>query len=166
MMNHGFLGNDSSFMLDVVVCALVVVVPALLYSLYLVKVKRNYLWHKKLQLLLGIVLLLTVSAFEIDLQWVHRGWENVVNKPEQSTPRLNSEQLRSVRMLLRIHLLFAVTTPLLWGVTIFLALKRFPSPPVPMAHSDWHRRLGWLSMIDLTLTSVTGLLFYYYAFMV
>ena len=36
-MKHGFLGYQSTFMLDFVVTALVLIVPALLTSLYLVK---------------------------------------------------------------------------------------------------------------------------------
>eukprot|EP00913_Durusdinium_trenchii_P028430 g26658.t1 len=163
-MNDGFLGYDTSFMLDFVVCALALVVPALLYSLYLVKYRRNYLWHRNLQLALGIVLLLAVSAFEVDLQLVHGGWENVANKPGE-TPRLVGEQFDAARRLLWVHLVFAISTPLLWIATIVLALKRFPSPPVPNAHSRLHKRLGWLSAIDITLTSITGLIFYYVAFM-
>jgi putative membrane protein len=162
-MSHGFLGNDSSFMLDVVVCALLLIVPTLLYSLFLVKVKKKYLLHRNMQLALGAVLLVAVSAFEIDLQLVHKGWENVVNKPGQPV-HLDAEQLESARTLLWVHLVFAVTTPVLWLTTIVLAMKRFPSPPVPNEHSGLHQKLGWLSTVDITLTSVTGLVFYYVAF--
>jgi putative membrane protein len=66
--------------------------------------------------------------------------------------------------MLYVHLCFAVSTPFLWGATIFLALKRFPNPPVPGPHSALHKKLGWLSVIDLVMTSVTGLAFYYMAF--
>lgn len=162
-MRNGFLGYDASLMLDVVVCALALVVPALLFSLYLVKVRKNFLWHRNMQVGLGIVLLLTVSAFEVDLQIVHGGWENIVNKPSK-LPRLSGEALEFVRRVLWVHLVFAISTPLLWATTIGLALKRFPSPPVPSEHSGLHKPLGWLSAIDITLTSVTGLLFYYFAF--
>ena len=160
-MADGFLGYKASFMLDVVVCALVLIVPALLTSIYLVKVRRNFLWHRNMQLVLGGVLLATVGAFEVDLQIVHDGWENIVAKRE--TP-LSSEELESVRKLLWVHLVFAISTPFLWAATIYLALKRFPSPPAPAEHSRLHKRLGWLSTIDITLTSITGLLFYYNAF--
>lgn len=163
-MSDGFLGYNTSFMLDFVVCALVLVVPALMFSLYLVKFKRKYLWHRNLQLSLGIVLLVAVAAFEVDLQLLHQGWENVVNKPGE-TPRLTEAELESARKVLWVHLVFAVSTPVLWIVTIVLALKRFPFPPTPNAHSRLHKRLGWLSTIDITLTSVTGLIFYYVAFM-
>jgi uncharacterized membrane protein YozB (DUF420 family) len=162
-MSHGFLGNDSSFMLDVVVCALLLIVPTLLYSLFLVKVKKNYLLHRNLQLGLGAVLFIAVSAFEIDMQLVHHGWENVVNKPGQPV-HLDAEKLEFARTLLWVHLIFAVTTPVFWATTIFLAMKRFPSPPVPNEHSGLHRKLGWISAVDITLTSVTGLIFYYFAF--
>lgn len=162
-MADGFLGYHASFMLDVVVCALVLVVPALGFSLYLVKVRRKFLWHRNLQVALGAVLLLTVAAFEVDLQIVHGGWETIVNKPGQE-PRLAVDALASVRRVLWVHLVFAISTPVLWGTTLGFALKRFPSPPHPAAHSRLHKTLGWLSTIDLTLTSLTGLAFYYVAF--
>jgi putative membrane protein len=97
----------------------------------------------------------------VDLHLVQGGWENVVAKQE---PPLSPEQLARVRTLLRIHLVFAATTPLLWIVTIVLALRHFPNPPLPGPHSRRHKVLGWLSTIDLTLTSITGLIFYYAAF--
>lgn len=160
-MKDGFLGYRTSFMLDFVVVALILIVPVLLYSLYAVKVQRRYVLHRNLQLALGLVLLLAVGLFEIDLQWVQRGWVNVVNK--RATP-LTTEQLGFVRTVLRIHLVFAISTPLLWVTTIVLALRRMPSPPQPCAHSRLHKTLGWLSTIDIVLTSVTGLIFYYFAF--
>lgn len=160
-MSHGFLGFDAStFMLDFVVTALVLVVPALLVSLYLVKVRRNYTAHRNLQLVLAGVLLAAVVAFEIDIR-VHGGWQAIV--AARKSP-LSAEQLETVRQTLYVHLVFAISTPVLWGTTIALAIKRIPKPPAPCAHSRLHKTLGWVSVIDLVLTSVTGLLFYYRAF--
>ena len=162
-MTNGFLGYNASFMLDVVVCALVLVVPALAYSIYLVKARRAYALHGNIQIALGIILLITVAAFEYDLQIVHGGWINIVNKPGES-PRLEGEALTRVRTVLRVHLIFAISTPLLWGATLWLALRRFPAPPRPSPHSRLHKTLGWLSTADIVLTSLTGLAFYYLAF--
>jgi len=64
-----------------------------------------------------------------------------------------------------VHLVFAISTPILWVITTVLALKHFPDPTLPSPHSPLHRKLGWLSTIDLVLTSFTGLMFYYMAFM-
>lgn len=161
MFQNGFLGNKASFMLDFVVVALILIVPILLFSLYSVKVRRQYALHKKLQLLLGAVLLVAVGAFEFDLHFIQGGWEKVVAKHE---PPLTPEQIGSVRRLLNIHLVFAASTPFLWVTTIVLALRRFPNPPTPGPHSGPHKVLGWLSTIDIVLTSITGLIFYWFAF--
>ncbi len=159
-MQDGFLGYKSSFMLDFVVAALVLIVPVLLFSLYTVKVRKNFLLHRNLQLLLGIVLLIAVAAFEVDLR-LQGGWLAVVNKGE---PKLTPEKLSFVGSLLVVHLVFAISTPFLWIATIVLALRRIPNPPQPGPHSGLHKILGWLSTIDITLTSATGLVFYYFAF--
>ncbi len=160
-MADGFLGNNASLMLDVVVCALVLVVPTLGFSLYLAKIRKSYLWHRNIQVALGAVLLVTVGAFEIDLQFVHDGWESIVAKRE---PPLSGQEFERVEKVLWVHLVFAISTPLLWAVTLWLAWKRFPSPPTPGEHSRLHKKLAWLSAVDITLTSFTGLLFYYCAF--
>lgn len=164
MLRDGFLGNHASFMLDFVVVALVLIVPILLYSLYAVKVRHQFVTHRRLQLLLGGVLLVAVALFEIDLHFIQGGWEAVVAKRPEPM-RLTPAQLAEVRSVLRIHLLFAISTPLLWTITIVAALRNFRSPPAPGPHSGWHKLLGWASAIDITLTSITGLIFYYYAFM-
>jgi putative membrane protein len=161
MLRDGFLGNHASFMLDFVVVALVLIVPILLYSLYAVKVRRQYTVHWNLQLLLAAVLLVAVALFEVDLHFVQGGWKNVVAK---RTVPVTTEQLAQIQTVLRIHLIFAISTPLLWIITIAAALRGFPNPPTPGRHSGWHKVLGWASAIDITLTSITGLIFYYFAF--
>ncbi|WP_010584755.1 DUF420 domain-containing protein [Schlesneria paludicola] len=159
-MKDGFLGYHASLMLDAVVVALVLVVPVLIFSLYSVKVRRRYTLHRNLQLGLAITLLVAVLAFEIDMHFVQGGWMQVVKKG----PPISTEQLALIRQVLRIHLCFAGSTPFLWATTIILALRRMPNPPTPCLHSRLHKTLGWLSTIDLVLTSVTGLIFYYVAF--
>ncbi|RPI89712.1 MAG: DUF420 domain-containing protein [Planctomycetaceae bacterium] len=161
-MHNGFLGYPASFMLDVVVCALIVVVPVLLFSLYVVKFQRNYALHKKLQLLLAGLLLVAVGLFEIDMQF-QGGINGILAK--RSRP-LTETELASFRNLLTVHLFFAVSTVFLWVATVVAAVRRFSSPPQPGPHSGWHKPLGWLSSIDITATAITGLLVYYYGFMV
>lgn len=161
MLRDGFLGHHASFMLDFVVVALIVIVPILLYSLYAVKVRHRYVTHRRLQLLLGVVLLVAVALFEVDLHFIQGGWKQVIAKrPVPLTP----EQVSQVQTTLRIHLIFAITTPFLWLITIVAALRGFANPPVPGSHSRVHKLLGWASAIDITLTSITGLIFYYFAF--
>ncbi len=151
-MADGFLGYPSSFMLDVVMLSLIVVVPTLLFSLYLVKFQRNFVLHRNIQTLLGAVLLVAVSLFEIDMR-MHGGfWEMTENHSS------------FMHWLLYVHLFFAVSTVPLWAATLILAWKRFPNPPAPNDHSPLHKRLGRLSAADITMTAVTGLMVYYYGF--
>lgn len=159
-MADGFLGYPSTFMLDVVVCALLLVVPALVYSIYLVKFKRAYREHRNLQTMLGAILFITVLLFELDMHVVHGGWQQIVAKGHEHT----AEQMATIKQLLRVHLLFAVSTVGLWIFTLFCAWRRFPNPPVPSPHSRLHKILGWISALDITLTSITGLIWYYVAF--
>lgn len=161
-MRNGFLGFDASFMLDFVVVALVAVVPVILWSLYVVKVQRNYALHRLLQIALGVILLVTVVAFEVDMR-MQGGWERIINK-DLASPRRSPDEIATIRQFLYVHLLFAISTPFLWGTTLALALKRFSAPPLPGPHSRLHKTLGWLSTVDLVLTSATGLAFYYIAF--
>lgn len=163
MFQSGFLGYPTTFMLDFVVCALALIVPLLLYSLWLARFRRRYLAHKRMQIALGLILLAAVTAFEVDVQMVHGGWENIVSR-QSLAPEQLQQKISAVRPWLLVHLVFAVTTPLLWAVTIVLALKRFGPNAHPGPHSQLHKFLGWASTIDITLTSVTGLLFYYHAF--
>ncbi|MGE5194806.1 MAG: DUF420 domain-containing protein [Deltaproteobacteria bacterium] len=161
-MSDGFLGYKASLMLDVVVCALAIVVPTLLFSLYAVKIRRNYRLHKALQITLGVVLLVAVGLFEVDMR-LHGGIDGILAK--RSRP-LTPDERTSFNTLLAVHLFFAVSTVFLWATTLVLAIKRMPRPPAPCEHSRLHKRLGWLSAADITLTSVTGLLVYYYGFVV
>ena len=161
-MTDGFLGFKASFMLDVVVCALIVVVPTLMCSLYAVKVRRNYALHKALQIALGGVLLVAIGLFEVDLR-MQGGIAGILAKRWRP---LSPNERESFNALLFVHLFFAISTVFLWAVTLILALRRMPVLPAPCDHSRLHKLLGWLSAADITLTSVTGLLVYYYGFVV
>ena len=150
-------------MLDFVVSALAIIVPVLVISICLVRYGRQYRRHRFIQTLLCVVLFAAVAAFEVDLQIVHGGWENVVAKSFTDDVLL-AAKIDESRPWLWLHLIFAITTPVVWLVTIVLAYRRFDSPPKPGPHSRMHRWLGWLSTIDVTLTATTGLVFYYVAF--
>ena len=108
------------------------------------------------------MLLAAVGLFEVDMR-LHGGIDGILAK--RSRPLSLSER-SSFDNLLYVHLFFAVSTVVLWATTLVLALKRIPNPPAPCEHTRLHKRLGWLSAADITLTSATGLMVYYYGFVV
>jgi putative membrane protein len=155
----GFLGTRASVMLDVVVLAMAVLVPALGFSVYLVKYRRRYALHKTIQLTLGVVLLVTVAAFESEMRF--HGWRH---RAAASPYGGNEGSVDWVSTVLAIHLIFSVTAALLWFVVIVRALRNFPALPQPGPHSAWHRRFATLAAIDMVCTAVTGWVFYWLAF--
>jgi uncharacterized membrane protein YozB (DUF420 family) len=157
LTSRGILSTRATFMLDFVFLAMFAVLPLLATSIYLVKSRRQYAVHKKLQLTLATVLLVAVVAFEIDLQLITKNWRPLA----QPSPFYAAGW---VDYSLWIHLAFAIPTPLLWLFVIVQALRQFPQPPAPGTYSRRHALWGWLAAAALTLTAVTGWVFYWMAF--
>jgi putative membrane protein len=161
-MSHGidgFLGTRATFMLDVVVLAMLVVLPVLAASIYLVKYRKQYALHKRLQLTLASALLVVVLLFELDMRV--NGWRD---RAEASPYMGGSGSTNWVTVALAIHLCFAVTAALLWTIVIVRAVRGFPRPPAPNDHSAWHRRFAKLAAYDMLCTAITGWIFYWLAF--
>ena len=154
---EGFLGTRASFMLDFVFLAMFAVLPVLGYSVYQVKFQHRFELHKKIQLTLGAVLLVAVTLFEVDMRI--NGWEHLAEESPYYGGRFSG-----VWISLYIHLVFAVTTALLWIWVIVAALRRFPKPPAPDVHSRQHIVLARLASVDMVATAVTGWIFYWLAF--
>lgn len=151
----GFLGTRASLMLDVVFVAMFVVLPVLGWSIYQVRQRRRYLLHKRVQLALGSVLLVAVTLFEIDMR-LHDWTLRAAASPYYPTG--------TVTTTLWIHLFFAVPTAVLWVYVIVQALRRFPQPPLPGAHSRSHIFWGRLAALEMLMTALTGWIFYWLAF--
>ncbi len=156
----GFLGTRGSLMLDVVFLAMFVVVPLLALSIWLVKRRGRYGLHKRLQLIMAAVLLAAVLLFEIDIRV--NGWE----ARAEPSPYFDPERKWTcpAGLSLIIHLSFAVPTLVLWIYVVVQALRKFHRPPQPGPHSASHARYGWLAAGGMTLTAVTGWIFYWVAF--
>jgi len=152
---NGFLGTRASLMLDVVFLAMFLVLPVLGVSIAMVRLRRNYAWHKQVQLILATVLLVAVAAFEIDMQLVS-GWrERAAASPFWKTGVMTS---------LYVHLVFSVSTFFLWIYVVEGALRNIPRPPGPSPYSRRHMFWARLAAIDLVLTALTGWIFYWLAF--
>jgi hypothetical protein len=152
----GFLQTRAPLMIDVVCLAMIGVVIVFAWSVYQVKVRHRYQLHKWTQITLGAILLVTVILFEVDIR-LH-GWE------ERAANALNGRPAQVVYTALYVHLVFAISTVLLWPITIWLAVANFSSPPAPGLHSRVHVPLARLAGADMVLTALTGWIFYWLAF--
>ncbi len=152
---EGFLPSSrATFMLDLVALAMFAILPTLSVAISFVRKHRDYNSHKKMMTAIALVLGVAVVLFEIEMRLV--GWRHLA----EPSPYFSTILFPS----LYIHLVFSISTTLLLIATIFLAWRQFPVPPRPSAHSSRHKILGRLSAIGLFMTSVTGWVFYYLAF--
>jgi hypothetical protein len=152
---NGFLGSRASIMVDIVALALLVILPVLSWSIWQVRTRKRYGLHKRVQVSLAIVLALAVALFEIDMRFVS-GWRDRAEASPYFPGRVDAA--------LAVHLVFAITTTLVWAVVVIRALRNFSTPPRPGAHSPSHRFWGWVAAIDMFFTAITGWIFYYLAF--
>jgi len=156
-MFEGFIpGSRASLMFDVVCLGMIIILPLLAYSIYLVRIKKNYQLHKRFQLVLGWTLLIVVVLFEIDVRLSKQQWI-------QATKASPFYQTILTPFLI-FHVIIATLTVLLWVVTIVNALRHFQTPPVPNAYSKTHRKLGIASAIFMFTTGITGISYYVMAF--
>lgn len=161
-MIDGFLGTRASFMLDFVFLAMFLVVPLLGVSVWLVKFRQKYLLHKRMQVLLAVVLLLAVVAFEADIRVSQMQGEPWTSRA--FNPAVATAPGPLVYPVLYVHLFFAVTTSLLWIYVTVQALRKFERDPRPNAYSPTHLFWAKLAAIDMLCTAITGCTFYYLAF--
>ena len=152
---QGFIpGSRGSFMLDLVAIAMLLLLPLMALGILLAKKQRDFTKHKKVMLSLSSILLIAVVLFEVEMRLI--GWKHLAAaSPYNDT---------LVTPILLVHMTFAISTSLLLFMTVIRALKNFPNPPQPTRYSLQHKKIGKLSAIGLTLTSTTGWLFYYLAF--
>ena len=66
----GFLGTRASLGMDVVLVGLLAVLPLLAWSVHLVRNRRNFAAHKRLQWVIATALLAAIVIFEIDVRLV------------------------------------------------------------------------------------------------
>jgi putative membrane protein len=156
----GFLPGRASLMLDVIVVAMFFVLLALGFSIYSVKYRQQYQRHKLIQISLASTLLTVLLLFEIDVHFIDKWMVRADPSPYFDAATRSG----LVVYALAIHLVFATTTFALWLTVILRASRHFPRPPGPNEHSRFHRRWGTAAALDMVMTTLTGWLFYWLAF--
>ena len=153
---HGILPTRGSLTLDLVFVATLLIVMVMTVSIGLVRFKRQYRWHRNLQLGTAVALLVTLVVFEVDMQ-VFTDWRALA----EPSPFYSSG---AVGVALAIHLGFAIPTPFLWAWTIVDAMRRFGKNATPNGDGKAHRIWGRISAVFMLLTTTTAWVFYYLAF--
>lgn len=146
--------SRATLIMDFVVIALIILLPVLCYSIHAIRYRRNVVKHRRLQTFLGIVLGIAIIAFELDVRI--NGWRHLA---EQS-PFYDTLVFPS----LFLHLIFAIPTLITWTTVLVSSLRNFRGGNVSQSKIDRHKLLGRLSAIGLFMTSITGWIFFWLAF--
>lgn len=152
----GILGTRASLTMDLMVLLMIIVVTALGWSVYQVKVHRRYHLHKRVQIPLGLALLVAIVMFELDVRL--NGWQ------DRAAGIVGGSVSSAVWVALSIHLVFAIASVILWPIVIVMAIRKFGHPPKPGAHSAVHVPWARAAAVGMVLTAVTSWAFYWTAF--
>lgn len=155
-MGSGFLAPRGSFMLDTVAVAMVLVTALLLVSVSAVRFYRNHRLHRRMQIFLALLLLVTIAGFELELRFF-TDWRALA-APSPYYPD------GTVWKLLMVHLAFAIPTPLVWAFVVWHALRNYRDGFSDPRTRQLHRWGGRSGTVLMCLTAVTGWLFYWAAF--
>ncbi len=147
--------SRAPFIIDLLECSMFFVLALMSYSIYLVKIKKKYQLHKRIQILISCLLLVVIVFFEIDIR-LH-GWRQYAE--------ISPYYPGMVFLSLFIHIIFATLTLVFWSLTIYHGIKFFDfKNPRPNEYSMRHKKIGKISAVLLFITTITGTIFFYLAF--
>jgi putative membrane protein len=155
MFPQGFLGTRADLLMDLVIVALIAVVPIVLYNWHLARSGR-FARHKTLQISLALLLAVVVGVFEVNLRLQGGIFAATGGSSYAGTATLD--------FWIYLHTFFAITTLFVWTGLIVMSLRRFPGPPTPGPFSATHRFWGRLGMVWMLVTGVTSLPVYILGF--
>ena len=156
LIANGFLPTRGSVMLDFVSIVMLAEAVVLCFSIYQVRFLKNYNLHRAIQVTTALVLVLALIAFEIDVRFF-TDWRKLA----MPSPYFESG---TVHLWLWIHLAFAIPTPFIWGLVIWLALSRFKESFSADDFNRFHRISGRIAAAFMLATAITGWIFYWLAF--
>lgn len=127
-----------------------------LYAVSFIK-KKDYPTHIKIQKRLFWTCVIAVLILEIQIRVAGGSGSLVSNSAYTGTPFFKS--------LLTAHIIGAVLTYIIWGITIFTSNKKWKKrKTLPGSFSITHKRLGIITIIGLFYTAITALMVCTYAF--
>ncbi len=156
LVANGFLPTRGSIVLDAIFIGMFLINAAMIFSIYLVRFRKQYRMHRRIQVWLAVILAVAVVLFEIDMRFV-TDWRKLAEPSRFYESGM-------VDRWLWIHLAFAIPTPFLWLFVVIRALRQFVLETKPGGHSQSHRFWGWIAAASMLMTAITGCIFYWLAF--
>ncbi len=152
-LRKGFLGTRGDFLSDLLICALAIIVPILLFAIQSGRMRRGRTHH-----ILMLAIYYTVVAYVIvyEANMLARGGMEFLN----ANVRMNKNIYWVVA---GFHILLGAITLILGAITIRLG-NRAQASVLNLEVKKGHRKRGWTTFFLLLFTSITGVLVYYLTF--
>ncbi|MEO9531610.1 MAG: DUF420 domain-containing protein [Crocinitomicaceae bacterium] len=127
-----------------------------LYAVSFIK-KKDYKTHIKIQKRLFWTCVIAVVILEVQIRVAGGSGSLVSNSEYTNTPFFKS--------ILIAHIIGAVLTYIIWGITIFTSNKKWKKrKTLPGIFSITHKRLGYFTIVGLFYTGITALIVCIFAF--
>jgi len=153
MFELGFLGTKALMYMDVITLYFGVL-PFLMASAIYMAIKKRYKIHYKMQLSIYVLTLIIVTIFEIGVR-ISGGFSAFM---EQSNANYSY-----MLTFLVVHVLVAILSVVLYSILIYSSSQQYIFKKEPLALN--HKKMGQVVFFGMTLTSIMGILIYYFLFM-
>lgn len=150
----GFLGTRADFFSDVLIMALIVILPALITAIVLA-VRKRHSAHKKVMLSIFTVLVLYVIVYETNL--------TILRGVNYLTMNINIP-VASYMAIIIFHIVQSALTLVLGGAVISRGRAAMAAGQTSGGFTSVHRRIAWAEVGLLVVSVVTGLIIYYLTF--
>lgn len=148
--------NSNDLLMLCATAILVMIFPILLFSWYSVKRKKYYL-HRAIQITLTSLFVIYVILYEITQAKNGGIFRMVEDSSYYGSTLLNG--------IIFVHSALYISTLFLWVVLIIYSVKRIGKNADNFRFSPIHRLAARIGVVILPMTSVSGILLYYYGFL-
>ena len=153
MFSTGFLGSNAPMYMDIAVVYFAIFPFLLWYAIYQA-IKKKYSTHYKLQTILFVVSLLVVVIFEVGVR--------VDNNFNDFMQNSNVNYTFMISFLI-FHIFISIISLIMWIALLYGTIRRYIVDKEAVLAS--HKRTGYYVFAGLTLTSITGVMIYWFLFL-
>ncbi len=153
MFEAGFLGTKALMYMDIITIYFGLL-PFLMASAIYMAIKKRYKLHYKMQLSIFALTLIIVIIFEVGVR-ISGGFSAFMEESNASYTYM--------LMFLVIHVLVAILSVVLYSILIYSSTQQYIFKKEPFASN--HKRMGQVVFFGMTITSIMGILIYYFLFM-
>lgn len=152
---RGFLGTRGDLLSDVLILALIVILPALVKGVSLAR-ERRFIPHKMVMMSIFTFLVLYVVIYEANLTFL--GGVNFLREKIRISER-------TYFSLLIFHVTLSALSLILGGIAINKGEAAFRTGQLSsVSFTSSHRKIVWVEVLLLSASVMTGLIIYYLTF--